>query len=82
MRKLFLFAVGLMLGVAIGGTLMLLLTPASGKQVRGQVKTRYQDAVKAAHDASEARRKALEAELTTLTGVRLNGNSTDSFNKR
>lgn len=73
MRKLLLFTVGLLLGLAFGGAIMLLLTPASGKQVRGQAQTRYQEAMQAAREASDAKRKALEAELATLTGVRLNG---------
>jgi gas vesicle protein len=73
MRKLMLFIVGALLGLTIGSVVVLLLTPTSGKQVRGRAKTRYQEAMTVARSASDAKRKALEAELTKLTGVRLNG---------
>lgn len=73
MRKLMLFIVGALLGLAIGSTVVLLLTPTSGKQVRGRAKSRYQEAVNVARSASDAKRNALEAELAQLTGVKLNG---------
>jgi gas vesicle protein len=74
MRKLLLFIVGALLGLAIGSTVVLLLTPTSGKQVRGRAQSRYREAVNVARSASDAKRAALEAELAQLTGVKLNGN--------
>ncbi|MBX3066147.1 MAG: hypothetical protein U0528_07365 [Anaerolineae bacterium] len=72
MRKLLLFVVGALLGLAFGSMVMLFLAPAPGKQVRSGAKSRYQRAKDAAQAASDAKRRELEAELARMTGVRLN----------
>lgn len=71
MRRFMLFLVGALLGLTFGATLTLLLTPASGKAMRQGAKNRFDEILNNAKAASEARRKELEAELASLTGVKL-----------
>ncbi len=66
MRKIFNFLMGLMMGGLVGATVGLLLAPASGDELRGQIQEqsiRLRDEVKA---VAEARRAELERELNTL----------------
>jgi gas vesicle protein len=71
MRRFILFLVGALLGLTFGATITLLLTPASGKAMRQGAKNRFEEILGNAKAASEARRKELEAELASLTGVKL-----------
>jgi gas vesicle protein len=66
MRKFFNFFMGMMMGGLVGATVALLLTPASGEELRGQLQEqsiRLRDEVKS---VAEARRAELERELNAL----------------
>lgn len=66
MRKMVVFLMGALSGGVVGAALALLLTPASGTELRDQVTGRYhtvQDEVRA---AATARRAELEHQLQTL----------------
>jgi gas vesicle protein len=67
MRRLMMFAGGLMCGALIGATVVLLLTPNSGESVREDTKDRVDGAMSEAKRAAERRRRELEAELEALT---------------
>lgn len=71
MRRVMLFIVGALLGLMIGSAVTLLVAPASGKTLRKDVKTRFDTAVEESRKAAEAKRRELEAELLTMTGVQL-----------
>jgi gas vesicle protein len=68
MRRLLFFALGLLCGAAIGYALALMLTPASGDDLRTQVRKHVDHARHEAQRAAAARRKELEAQLSILTG--------------
>lgn len=57
MNKLLSFATGLLCGAAVGSTLALLLTPASGNHLREQIQQRIDQAL------TEAKRARLETEV-------------------
>jgi gas vesicle protein len=66
MRKIFSFLVGAVVGGLVGATTAILLAPASGSDLRGQLRDRalrIQEEVKA---AAAARRIELEQQLTAL----------------
>jgi len=70
MRKIFSFIVGAALGGLVGATTALLLAPASGTDLRSQLRDRalrVQEDVKA---AAAARRIELEQQLTALRAPR------------
>jgi gas vesicle protein len=66
MNKIMNFFVGLLVGGLIGATVVILVTPASGEEIRGQIQERsiqLKDEIKAVADA---RRAELERELAAL----------------
>lgn len=66
MRKAFNFFMGMMIGGLVGATVMILLAPTSGEDIRAQLQERsirLKDEVMA---VAEARRAELERELTAL----------------
>ena len=66
MSRLFNFFVGMLMGSLVGATVAILLTPASGEDLRTQIQERsirLKDDIKA---VAEARRAELERELNTL----------------
>ena len=67
MRRMLMFAGGLMCGALIGATVVLLLTPASGETVREDAKDRVDGAMSEARRAADRRRRELEAELEAMT---------------
>ena len=70
MRKFLSFLVGAILGGLVGATAAILLAPASGNDLRSQLRDRalkIQDEVKA---AAAARRAELEEQLATLRAPR------------
>jgi gas vesicle protein len=69
MKRLLMFAGGLMCGALVGATLVLLLTPTSGETVRDTAQERVDNAMGAARSAAEKRRIELEAELAAMTGA-------------
>lgn len=68
MKRLLLFIGGALLGMMLGTTVTLLLTPASGEAMRKGAKNRLQEMVGEAKLASQAKRQELEAELAMMTG--------------
>lgn len=67
MRRLLFFALGLLFGAAVGGVLAMLFTPASGTDMRNQLKGRVERARREAQLAANARRRELEAQFTSMT---------------
>lgn len=70
MRKFLSFLVGAILGGLVGATVSILLAPASGSDLRGQLRDRalkIQEEVKA---AAAARRVELEQQLVALRAPR------------
>lgn len=66
MRRAMSYLSGALMGGLVGATLALLLTPASGDELRGQIQARgqnIQDEIKA---AAATRRAELEAQLAEL----------------
>ena len=63
MKKVFGFLAGALCGALVGGVTTLLLTPASGEDLRGQAEARWQSAKDEARQAMEDRRRELEAEF-------------------
>ncbi len=66
MRKLLSFIIGLGLGVGTGVLFVTFFSPVSGSEVRQNIRAHYQNALKAAEEASEAKRKELENDLEQM----------------
>ncbi len=66
MRKLAGFLAGAMCGAIVGAVAALLLAPASGIELRQNVRTRVDELVAEGRQAAEERRAELEAQLTAL----------------
>jgi gas vesicle protein len=66
MRILLSWMIGLTLGAALGATLVLLFAPTSGEQLVNRLKTGWEETMAEARQASEQRRRELEAELAQL----------------
>ena len=64
------FLVGAMAGALIGGALALLLTPASGEEVRGRISARVKYIQDEVRSASEMRRAELEKQIAELRAPR------------
>ena len=60
MRRIFSFMAGALCGAVVGGVATLLLTPASGEDLRAQADARWQDAKSEAQLAMDERRRELE----------------------
>lgn len=67
MKKVFGFMAGMLCGVLVGGVTTLLLTPASGEDLRKQAEDRWQLAKDEARQASEDKQRELEAQFNNLT---------------
>ena len=57
-------------GFLVGATLVLLLTPASGEQLRGQLRSRAEGIQAEIQKAANARRAELEKQLTEFRAPR------------
>jgi gas vesicle protein len=66
MRRMVSFVYGIMLGGLIGITVGLLLAPATGEELRGQMIERAQQVQLDVKNAAAARRAELEQQLATL----------------
>lgn len=69
MRRLMFFIGGALLGMMVGSSVTLLLTPASGKSMRKDAKSRLHGIVDDARQAADDKRRELEAELAELIGT-------------
>lgn len=70
MRKIFAFLIGVLLGGLVGSTIALLLAPASGEQLRAQLRQRTGQFVSEIRQAAETRRVELEQRLQELRSPR------------
>lgn len=70
MRKIFAFLIGVFLGGLVGSTIALLLAPASGEQLRAQLRQRAQSVVTEVRQAAQRRRIELEQRLQELRAPR------------
>ena len=68
MRRFLMFLAGLGAGVAAGGVLAMLFTPASGDRLRQEAQASYDQLLAEARQAATARREELALELKDLTG--------------
>lgn len=66
MNKLFSFLAGMLSGALVGAVLALLLTPASGDDLRADAKSRWDEAMSEAARAREETRVRLEQEFEQL----------------
>lgn len=66
MNKLFSFMAGAICGALVGGVTALLLTPASGNDLREQAVARWEKAKQEAEQARNQTRQQLEAEFERL----------------
>lgn len=66
MRKLLSFIIGLGMGIGTGMLIVTLFSPVSGTELRQNLRDHYQNALKAAQEASEAKRRELEADLEQM----------------
>ncbi len=67
MRKVLVFGAGILAGAIIGAGVSLLLTPASGDELREGTKDRYKRVLEESVKAAAERRAQLEAELAEMT---------------
>ncbi|MCQ3932545.1 MAG: hypothetical protein DPW16_19010 [Chloroflexi bacterium] len=67
MRKILVFGAGILAGAIIGAGVSLLLTPASGDELREGTKERYKRVLEESAKAAVERRVQLEAELAEMT---------------
>lgn len=63
MKRVFSFLAGALCGAVVGGVATLLLTPASGEDLRTQAEQHWQNAKSEAQLAMEERRRELEEQF-------------------
>ena len=68
MNKMFSFMAGAICGALVGGVTALLLTPASGNDLREQAVTRWETAKQEAEAARAQTRQKLETEFEQMKG--------------
>jgi len=66
MRQILGFMMGVFIGGLVGGTTALLLAPASGEKLRGQIRARGQNFVADIQNAAQLRRAEMEQQLAQL----------------
>lgn len=66
MRKIISFLLGISLGAGAGVLVVTLFAPVSGGELRQNLRDHVQNAMNAARQASEEKRRELEAELERL----------------
>jgi gas vesicle protein len=66
MNKLFSFLAGALAGSLVGAVLVLLLTPASGEELRTEAANRWQYVLDEARKGMEETRKELEAQFEQM----------------
>ena len=69
MKKAFNFLSGTIMGILVGGTLSLLLTPESGVDFRNKIEERIRNIQEEVKAAANNRRIELEEQLTALREV-------------
>lgn len=66
MKKLFSFMAGFMSGVLVGAAAVLLLTPASGEQLRADAVERWEEALEKARQARERTERQMTQEFERM----------------
>jgi gas vesicle protein len=66
MRRLFSFLLGTASGALVGATLVILLTPASGEDLRSELRNRVTNFRDELKEAAQQRRAELERQLDVL----------------
>ena len=66
MRKFFSFVAGVMSGSIVGATVAILMAPAPGDELRGEARSRWEDAVAEAKKAMEETERQKELEFRYL----------------
>ncbi len=66
MRRTLSFFIGALLGGLVGGTLGLLFAPASGNEIRAQIRDRAENLAGEVRQAANAKRIELQERLDTL----------------
>lgn len=66
MNRLFGFLAGALCGAVVGATAALLLTPASGQQLRADVVGRWEEALAEARQAMEETRQQMQAQFEQM----------------
>jgi gas vesicle protein len=66
MNKMFSFLAGALCGALVGSVTALLLTPASGPQLKAEAKARLDAAMKDAREEMEATRQELSAQFERM----------------
>ena len=66
MNKMFSFAAGAICGAIVGATAVLLLTPASGQNLRMEVVNRWEEALAEARQAMEETRSDLQSQFEQM----------------
>jgi gas vesicle protein len=72
MRRMFGFMIGIVVGSLIGSTVALLLAPASGEELRAQLRARGENMANEIRHASDVRRIELRQKLDELRAPREN----------
>ncbi len=67
MKKVFSFLAGAFCGVLVGGVTTLLLTPASGEDLRKRAEDHWQSAMDEARQARDEKQRELEAQFNAFT---------------
>lgn len=66
MNKMFSFLAGALAGASVGAVLALLLTPASGEDLRSDVKNRWEFALEEGRKAMEETNRTMTAQFEQL----------------
>jgi gas vesicle protein len=66
MNKLFSFLAGALAGALVGAVLGLLLTPASGEELRTEVTSRFQNALEEGRKAMEETNRAMTEQFEQM----------------
>jgi gas vesicle protein len=66
MNKMFSFLAGAICGALVGATIVLLLTPLSGEEMRDNARARWEGAIDEAKKAREETKKRLEAQFEQM----------------
>jgi len=70
MRRMFGFLIGVVVGGLVGSTIALLLAPASGEELRSQIRERGQNFFNDVRHAADERRIELRQRLDSLRAPR------------
>ncbi|MDX1412902.1 MAG: YtxH domain-containing protein [Candidatus Promineifilaceae bacterium] len=67
MKKVISFMAGALCGVLVGGVTTLLLTPASGEDLRQRAESHWQSALDEARQARDEKQRDLESQFNAFT---------------